>query len=450
MECPINARCELRLASAITRITRSLLNRNLTFYDISKIVKEECLILTESKHCIVSIIDKHTKENLGINMANMMDKECEIARETRNKMSPKGPQGYNSLWGHSLNTKEGFYTNSPQSHPAFKKCAPQGHIPIERYLSVPAVSKERLIGQISLANSVRDYNDHDLKMITQLATMYSIAIEHRHIEKQQQELQDHMFIYADHLEELVQERTKELSAANEQLTLEIQRRQLVEQEITEALRDKTMLLKEIHHRVKNNLQIISSLLSLQAETITDRKLLGIFQDSLNRIRSMALIHEHLYRSTDMSRLDFSEYIEDVTRDILLSYGNYYSGAPKLTLNITVDYLDTDIAIPCGLVICELVSNSMKYAFVPSDYNERIRNNKTGEISISFSRTTEDTFELIVSDNGVGLPQDVDYKDTKSLGLMLVRDLITRKLKGSVEIDITHGTTFKMLWSRPKH
>ncbi|MBF0609080.1 MAG: histidine kinase dimerization/phosphoacceptor domain -containing protein [Candidatus Magnetobacterium sp. LHC-1] len=456
MEAPGRVRQELHFTSAITRVTQSLLNPDLTFYDIAKTVERESLILTESTHCIVSIIDEATGDNFAITLTDMMDKTCRIAREKQQTIFPKGAQGYNALWGYSLNTKEGFYTNAPQSHSAFKNCAPEGHIHIKRFLSVPAVSKDRLAGQIALANSTRDYTDNDLKMITQLAAVYAVAIERKHIEEQQEELKNHVLIYADHLEDLVHERTQKLSIANEQLTQEINRREMIEQEITTALKDKTMLLKEIHHRVKNNLQIISSLLSLQAESITDKKLLGIFQDSLNRIKSMALIHEHLYKSTDMSKLDFSEYIEDMTRDILFSYGNYTSGIPQLRLNITVDYLDTDIAIPCGLVICELVSNSMKYAFT---------NNQKGEISISFSRNieqpatvknqeysgverrTEGVFELVVSDNGVGLPENVDGKGARSLGLMLVRDLITRKLKGSIEIDKTNGTTFKMVWGK---
>ncbi|KJU83808.1 signal transduction histidine kinase [Candidatus Magnetobacterium bavaricum] len=441
IEAPIRARQELIFTSGITRVTQSLLDTKLTFYDIAKTIEKESLMFTESKHCIVSIIDEATGDNLAITLTDMMDKDCKIAREKQQTRFPKSPHGYNALWGHSLNTREGFYTNAPQGHPAFKSCVPHGHIPIERFLSVPAVSKERLIGQIALANSVRDYNDNDLKMITQLAAVYAIAIERKHIEEQQEELKNHVLRYADHLEEVVHERTKKLSIANEQLTQEVQRRQQVEQEITASLKDKTILLKEIHHRVKNNLQIISSLLSLQAENITDKKLLGIFHDSLNRIKSMALIHEHLYKSADMSKLDFSEYIEEMTRDILLSYGNYVFGVPQLRLNVTVDYLDTDIAIPCGLVICELVSNAMKYAFP---------DNRKGEINISFSRPTEDTFELVVRDNGIGLPENVDEKGTKSLGLMLVRDLITRKLRGSIEIDSSsRGTTFKMVWGGPK-
>ncbi|MBF0342629.1 MAG: GAF domain-containing protein [Nitrospirae bacterium] len=435
---PLQTKKELLVTSTIARVTESLLNPELTFYDIAKIVQEEASRLTESKHSFVSVIDQYTGDNFGITLTDMMDKECKIAKEKQQTKFPKGLDGYAALWGHSLNSKEGFYTNAPQTHPVFRNSVPEGHVPIERFLSVPAISRGKLIGQLNFANSGRDYNDNDLKVVTQLATIYSIAVERKLIEDQREELKNHILLYANYLEKTVRERTQKLTLTNEQLTSEIQRREQVERDIMASLKDKEILLKEIHHRVKNNLQIISSLLSLQSETITDMKLHGIFQDSLNRIRSMALIHEHLYKSADMSKLDFSEYIESMAGELIASYGAYSDTIPMLRLDIKVDYLDTDIAIPCGLIICELISNSMKYAFPGS---------RRGEICIALSLNTDGTFMLIVGDNGVGLPEDFDFKSTKSLGLMLVRDLITRKLRGSMEIDRNSGATFKMLWRK---
>ncbi|KJU86559.1 signal transduction histidine kinase [Candidatus Magnetobacterium bavaricum] len=226
-----------------------------------------------------------------------------------------------------------------------------------------------------------------------------------------------------HLEEAVQQRTIQLSEANDLLSA--------------SLTDKAVLLKEVHHRVKNNLQIISSLLSLQADTISDKHLLGIFMDSQQRIRSMALIHEKLYQSADMSKLNFAQYIEELTTELLQSYSIYNSSTNvQLDLDIGIKMLDVDVVVPCALVICELVSNSLKYAFSIG---------QEGRIHIRFTKTQDDKFELIVGDNGVGLPENMDIKKLSSLGMQLVYDLVTRKLKGSIDIDRTKGTSFKMLF-----
>ncbi|KJU85696.1 multi-sensor signal transduction histidine kinase [Candidatus Magnetobacterium bavaricum] len=175
---------ELNFQSSVARITEVLLDPRLDKYDISKVLHEEALSLTGSSHGYVSIIDEVTGDNIAVNLTDMMEVECKIARENQRISFPRSPEGYSALWGHSLNTREGFYTNSPAEHPAFKGCIPEGHVLLQRFLSVPAISGERLVGQISLANPVRDYNDKDLEMITRLAVIYSIAIERKTMEEQ--------------------------------------------------------------------------------------------------------------------------------------------------------------------------------------------------------------------------------------------------------------------------
>ncbi|MBF0537225.1 MAG: response regulator [Nitrospirae bacterium] len=234
-----------------------------------------------------------------------------------------------------------------------------------------------------------------------------------------------IFQWHNDIEDTVRQRTIELSEANKGLSA--------------SLKDKTALLKEVHHRVRNNLQIISSLLSLQAETITDKHLLSIFMDSQQRIRSMALIHEKLYQSADISRLDFAQYVEELAAELLETYSSYNNNANiklELDLDKNAAMLDINMVVPCALVICELVSNSLKYAF---------SNGQEGCIRIRFAKRTEGKFELIVGDNGVGLPEGFDIKKLNSLGMNLVCDLITRKLKGQFAIDSSNGTTFKVLF-----
>jgi PAS domain S-box-containing protein len=199
-----------------------------------------------------------------------------------------------------------------------------------------------------------------------------------------------------------------------------------------SLQEKEVLLKEIHHRVKNNMQIISSLLNLQSEYIQDQQYLEFFKVSQNRIESMALIHEKLYQSKDLARIDFAEYIQDLVDSLFGSY-KFDSSIITLKLNLKQIFLDVEPAIPCGLIINELVLNCFNHAF-PAGHS--------GEISIEFYLDNENTYMLIVSDNGIGFPPNFDFRNTSSLGLQLVNAL-TNQLGGTIELNTSSVTEFKI-------
>lgn len=221
-----------------------------------------------------------------------------------------------------------------------------------------------------------------------------------------------------------------------QASVTLQRLQ-TEDQIKASLREKEVLLREIHHRVKNNLQIISSLLNLQSRYIKDKQVLHVFKESQNRIKSMVLIHKKLYQSKDLARVDFAEYIRSLIADLFRSYKADYD---LITLKTNIDdvFLGIDTAIPCGLIINELVSNSLKYAFEDGQ----------GEIRIDLHSEKEGKFTLIVSDSGVGFPKDLDFRNTESLGLQLACTLVDQ-LQGTIELDRTCGTKFKIAFTEPK-
>lgn len=199
--------------------------------------------------------------------------------------------------------------------------------------------------------------------------------------------------------------------------------------LEKALKEKEMLLKEIHHRVKNNLMIISSLLELQSYYIKDKTDLDFFRESRTRADSMALIHEKLYQSIDLKNIDFSDYISSLATDLL----EVYTITPekiKLQINAPNINLDINTAIPLGLITNELMSNSLKHAFP---------DNKTGVISLEIHKT-DDTFTFQIKDDGVGLPSDLDYKNPDSLGLELVNTL-TMQIGGELELKSENGTEF---------
>ncbi|MFB2878790.1 PAS domain-containing protein [Floridanema aerugineum] len=214
------------------------------------------------------------------------------------------------------------------------------------------------------------------------------------------------------------------------VVIDIHDRKLAEKALRTSLKEKEVLLKEIHHRVKNNLQIISSLLKLQSSYIKDEQVIALFSESYNRVRSMALIHENLYHSHDLARVDADDYISHLANNLFNSY-NVDSHFIDLNISIASLKLDIDTAIPCGLIINELVSNSLKYAF---------SGRQKGILSISFFSDDNQTLFLQVRDDGVGLPPDFDIEQIQSLGLQLVLNL-TEQLTGKLEIDSTNGTSF---------
>lgn len=242
----------------------------------------------------------------------------------------------------------------------------------------------------------------------------------------------------DELERRVQERTAELKKANEALQAEITERVRAEGQIRASLQEKEVLLKEIHHRVKNNLQVISSLLYLQSKNINDGETLDMFQDSRNRVRSMALVHERLYQSQDLARVDFAEYVQSFAIYLFQSYA-VNSNVIKLEINVDDVFLGVDTAIPCGLILNELVSNSLKHAFPEG---------REGEIRVRLHSDDEGQSTLIVSDNGVGFPKDLDFRGTESLGLQLVNTLVAQ-LEGTIELDRSGGTAFKITFTQSR-
>jgi PAS domain S-box-containing protein len=198
-------------------------------------------------------------------------------------------------------------------------------------------------------------------------------------------------------------------------------RKQAEAKLKAALHEKEILLKEIHHRVKNNLQVISSLLNLQARVLHNEQDRALFQESQQRIRTMALIHEKLYQSADLTRIDFREYVNHLLCDISQSYGSAMRGI-QIINDIPAIELHIDTVIPCGLIINELVSNALKYAFPEGE----------GTLKIAF-RLTDTRYQLMIQDDGVGLSESFDLNHLDSLGLQLVQGLVEEQLDGTFEL-----------------
>ncbi|MBF0502017.1 MAG: PAS domain S-box protein [Candidatus Riflebacteria bacterium] len=212
----------------------------------------------------------------------------------------------------------------------------------------------------------------------------------------------------------------------------ISERKQSENQIIRSLREKEVLLKEIYHRVKNNLAVIQSLLSLQSMSIADSKIRALFEESRNQINSMALVHAKLYRSADLAHIDFKDYLQSLVADIADAYNR-----PNVVLSVAMTslYLDVNVGIPCGLIVNELISNSIKYAFPAGE---------KGTITVGISKNSAGHNVLSVADNGVGFPENIDFRDSLSIGLQIVNVLV-RQINGTLELSRSNGTRFSIIF-----
>jgi two-component sensor histidine kinase/DNA-binding NarL/FixJ family response regulator len=300
----------------------------------------------------------------------------------------------------------------------------------EKLLMIPMVFQDRVVGLLEMmtGDAARVFTDHEISLAHLLANQAASAIENAKLYERAQR--------------------------------EIVRRKEAEARMKTSLEEKEVLLKEIHHRVKNNLQVVSSLLYLQSESVGDPEVLDMLKDSQNRIRSMALVHERLYQTEDLARIDFPEYVRDLAAYLVSSYS---MDAPSVSLRLDADevVLDVDTAVPCGLIVNELVSNSLKHAFSPrpaltpdiaSTAGQGAESDRIGgthgngnEIFIELRTEQDGQLRLLVGDNGVGFPEDMDWRDTQSLGLLLVNSLV-RQLRGAIELIRQDGTRFEITFS----
>ncbi len=210
----------------------------------------------------------------------------------------------------------------------------------------------------------------------------------------------------------------------------ITERKSAEEQIKTSLLEKEILLKEIHHRVKNNLQVVASMLSLQSRYLDDRKAKAMFEDSQRRVESMSLIHEKLYRSKDLAKIDFREYVKDLVSNVaVLNAGS--SGGVQIEEDVGEVILDVNKGIPCGLIINELLSNALRHAFPEG---------REGKIVIGMRGDDSGQITLTVRDNGKGFPDYIDFRNTKSLGMQLVISLVNQ-LEGTIELDKSEGSAF---------
>lgn len=379
---------ELKINQSLANIYAPLVSPETTIKDVGQVIIGEAKKLTESTYGFAAALDPTSLQVIdGTETINVPDGyEGELAVHL-----PTNSEGeYTGLLVHALKTKKSLLENSLQKNPEFAY-VPNGNPELENILVVPVVLAEELVGLIALTNSPDDFTEDDLDAIERLAVFYALAIQNKKADK----------------------------------------------EIKQSLHDKKVLLREIHHRVKNNMQIISSLLNLQLNYVKDEKAVNVLKESQGRIKSMAMVHEKLYQSPSLTKIDLKDYVESLVSNIFFTYG---TSTNHIISEVDVENIEIgiDTAIPCGLIINELVTNSVKHAFPENN----------GKVKVKIT-SHHDDIQLVISDDGIGLPENLDYEKTESLGLKLVKSLVDQ-IDGHMTLVTNAGTTIKINFQEIKY
>ena len=353
---------------------------------------EACLEVAEkSTGSAISFIGEIGQDGMlhDIAISNPAWQACSMY-DHQGHRKPPGNFHVHGLYGSVLNKGETLLVNDPASHPE-RIGLPPGHPPLTSFLGVPLKQQDRTIGMVAAGNREGGYGIQEKEALESIAPVICEALARRRAEK----------------------------------ALKV------------SLAEKEILLKEIHHRVKNNMQVISSLVDLQANDVKDGAMRDIFKDVIYRVRSMALVHEKLYRSNDFARVEFADYARSHLSYLWRAQRPAVPGV-KLELDLEPVLLRVNEAVPCGLVLNELFTNALKHAFV---------NRGSGTVTVSLRRDAPGRVSLSVQDNGVGLPPGMDTQGARSLGLRLVQ-MLAGQLHAAVKAESDQGTKFTMTFEAP--
>jgi two-component sensor histidine kinase/tetratricopeptide (TPR) repeat protein len=309
-------------------------------------------------------------------------------------------------------TGQSILLNNACEDPTFKENSEVQALQLKSVYCIPLLEQSRMMGILYLENRLSDsvFTESRAEMTRLLASQAAISLENARL---------------------------------------IENMKIAENRIKASLREKEILLKEVHHRVKNNLQVISSLFNLQSMHLSqniqrdkkdtrDLQILDMIRDSQNRIRSMAFVHEKLHQSSDLSKIDLAGYVRVLTANLFRSYG-INQNRIRLKIDIENTPMIIETAIPLGLIINEIVSNSLKHAF-PAE--------RAGTIRVGLDVVSDSEYHLNIEDDGIGFPPGFDFSNTNTLGMQLINTL-TEQLGGSIAIDGGHGTRFHIRWPIPR-
>ncbi|MBF0336633.1 MAG: PAS domain S-box protein [Nitrospirae bacterium] len=434
---------ELDLQKAVAELSEALLSPDKDIVDIAVIVNRQAMQLTDSAHGYVSEVDRTTEDEVAHSLTDMMkDGICTVDTRHQRLIFPKGEGGYNALGGHALNIRQGFYTNNPQGHPAYKGCIPPGHVPLHRFMSVPAIIQDRLIGQIALANSGRDYTDTDLDIISRLASIYAIAVERKRMEEQLRDLNVNLEVRVKQAIDKAQRQQHMLTQQSKMATMGEMIGLIAHQwkQPLNAVALTVMDLKDAYRfgeltreYIEKSVDLITSQTHFMAKTIDD------FRDFFKPTKKNA-------------RFDVKQAIEE----LLTMFANIFN---KHGIDIQVQ-AQQDLSLftegypnEFKQVILNVLNNSRDAIMHRRSTGDRIY----GKIEIQL-RNSQDRDQLIIAitDNGGGIPEGImerifePYFTTKEsdgtgIGLYMSKTIIETNMGGNLTVrNIDGGAEFTIV------
>ncbi len=434
---------ELDLQKAVAELSEALLSPDKDIVDIAVIVNRQAMKLTDSTHGYVSEVDRTTGDDVGHTHTEMMrNGQCTVDARHQRLAFPRGEGGYNALWGHALNTKQGFYTNNPQGHPAYKGCVPTGHVPLLRFMSVPAIIQDRLIGQIALANSERDYTDTDLDIISRLATIYAIAVERKRMEEQLRDLNANLEVRVKQAIDKAQRQQHMLTQQSKMAAMGEMIGLIAHQwkQPLNAVALTVMDLKDAYsfgeitrEYIEKSVDLITSQTHFMANTIDD------FRDFFKPTKKNA-------------RFDVKQALEE----LLTMFANIFN---KHGIDIQVQ-AQQDLSLftegypnEFKQVVLNILNNSRDAIMHRRSTGDRIH----GKIEIQLHNSQDrDQLIIAITDNGGGIPEGIMEKifepyfttkdsDGTGIGLYMSKTIIETNMGGSLTVrNVDDGAEFTIV------
>lgn len=292
------------------------------------------------------------------------------------------------IWGEAVRQRRAIIINNFESPNPLKKGMPEGHVPLKKFLTIPVFKEQTIVGVVGLANKETDYTESDMLQISLLMEAVWKVVDQKK----------------------------------------------AEEKVKSLLAEKELILKEVHHRIKNNMLTLTSLFALQASNLENPTVIAALEDPSRRVESMMMLYSKMYQTTNFTAISVAEYLPELINEIVSNF--CISATIKVDLNIEDFILDVNKMQPLGIIINELITNSMKYAF-----DEKT----TGELYVSVT-TKDNRVFLVVEDNGCGIPESINFENSTGFGLILVKGL-TKQLNGTIQLERGNGCRFVMEFER---
>ena len=423
------------LIQEIGQVTSKIVDIDILLQDVMNIIMR---YLIYDRGMIIIADDARQKPAYHTSIGYEKDTEA-ILLSTNFNTSKAAP---NLLFNEVFNSQQPCLSNQTPNvaNDDKTKAHPFQHIGKNSFICVPIVYEEKSLGILIVENTEKkkQLTQSDMSLLIGVASQVAVGIKNAHSFQKLHTVTEALQRQHDDLEIRVEERTAELEKLNQELSMEIAERLHSEKRLKAIIKEKDVLIREVHHRVKNNLQVTSSLLDMTKRRAKHPETADLLSEAHAKIFTMSLIHSQLYQSDRFDEINMGRFIRDLVSQLSQLYGS--DKVVQIKYKTPDIYLSVTQAIPCALVVNEIISNAYKHAF---------NNSKNGRIRITLEEKENQEIHLNIEDDGTGIPDRIDIENTETLGIKLIRNLVTVQLKGKLQIHCTNGTEIDITFQRIK-